>query len=87
MENKEYVRRLAKFLAMNKTTMTAEHLAQHLNWNGFETSYGDEYAGGRGTYRLIHTTYDWLVLIDQQDDADCVASAFTKPDGSFAYDK
>jgi len=87
MENKEYIRRLAKFLVENQSTMTAEQLAELLNWNKFKTTYGTEYSGGRGTYTLIHSTYDWLVSIGCQNDAGLVALAFKKPDGTFAYDK
>jgi len=87
LEKKEYVRRLAKFLVENQTTMTGRNLADHLNWNEFKTSYDTEYAGGRGTYKLINATYDWLVSIEFQNDADCVALAFKKPDGTFAYEK
>ena len=87
MDKKEYIRRLAIFLVANNTTMTGENLAEHLNWNKFKTSYGSEYAGGRGTYTLIHATYDWLVSINQQNDADTVALAYKKSNGSYAYDK
>lgn len=87
MDKKEYIRRLAIFLVKNNTTMTGENLAEHLNWNEFLTNYGTEYQGGRGTYTLIHATYDWLVSIGEEDDADKVALAFKKPDGTFAYNK
>lgn len=52
--------------------MTGEQLAELLNWNKFKTTYGTEYSGGRGTYTLIHSTYDWLVSIGCQNDADLV---------------
>ncbi len=87
MDKKEYIRRLANFLVKNNTTMTGENLAEHLNWNEFLTNYGTEYQGGRGTYTLIHATYDWLESIGEDDDAHNVALAFKKPDGSFAYNK
>lgn len=61
MDKKEYIKRLADFLVSNGTTMTGENLADHLNWNNFKTSYNTTYAGSRGTYTLIHATYDWLV--------------------------
>lgn len=67
--------------------MNVKDLAGLLNWNGFETNYHTRFAGGRGTYTLIHATYDWLVSIGNTVDADKVALAFKKPDGSYAYNK
>lgn len=86
MDKKEYIRRLANFLIENGTQMSAQELAEHLNRNNFKTGYGTEYEGGRGTYTLIHATYDWLVSIGNQNDANHVANAFTKADGSYAFD-
>lgn len=87
MDKKEYISQLATFLVLTKTTMTGETLATLLNWNGFKTSYNAEYEGGRGTYTLIHATYDWLVSNGKQTEADNVAMAFKKPDGTYAYNK
>jgi hypothetical protein len=87
MDKKEYIRRLADFLVSNGTTMTGENLADHLNWNNFKTSYNTTYTGSRGTYTLIHATYDWLVRQGDQLAADKVAKAFKKPNGSYAYAK
>ncbi|TXH59590.1 MAG: hypothetical protein E6Q89_02075 [Bacteroidia bacterium] len=87
MEKKEYITQLAKFLVATNTTMTGETLADLLNWNKFKTNYNSEYEGGRGTYTLIHATYDWLVAHENQEDADKVALAFKKPDGTYAYNK
>lgn len=86
MSNKEYIRQLANFLIQTETTMNAENLAEHLNWNNFKTTYDTEYEGGRGTYRLIHTTYDWLTEKGLKDEAENVAKAFKKPNGGFAYE-
>jgi hypothetical protein len=86
MDKKEYIRRLAIFLHDNETTMAVTEPAEHLNRNNFKTGYGTEYEGGRGTYTLIHATYDWLVSNGQQDDADKVAKAFPKSDGNYAFD-
>ncbi len=86
MDKKEYIKRLATFLNDNGTIMAANELAEHLNRNNFKTSYGTEYEGGRGTYTLIHATYDWLVANGQQTEADNVAKAFPKPNGNYAFD-
>lgn len=87
MEKKEYIRQLARFLITTETTMTGPTLATLLNWNGFQTDYGTRYAGARGTYTLIQATYNWLESIGEDDDAERVALAFKKPDGSYAYNK
>jgi len=87
MESKEYVAVIGNFLAEHGTKMSAEELAAHLNRNDFRTGYNTPYAGGRGVYKLIHATYDWLVAQGKQKDADAVASAFTKTDGSYAYER
>ena len=87
MDKKEYFRQLAVFLVATNTTMTGETLAMLLNWNNFKTGYNTVYEGGRGTYTLIHATYDSLVNNGNQADADKLALAFKKPDGSYAYNK
>jgi hypothetical protein len=87
MDKREYIKRLAVFLNENGTTMAATELAEHLNRNNFKTGYGTDYEGGRGTYRLVSTTYDWLVSQGQQTEADCVAKAFPQPDGTYAFSK
>ena len=67
-------------------TMSAEELAAHLNRNNFVTSYGAEYQGGRGTYKLIKETWDWLQNgLTLPDEARKVAEAFVKSDGTHAY--
>lgn len=86
LEKKEYITKLADFLITTKTTMNVENLAEHLNWNGYKTNYDTEYQGKRGTYTLIHSTYDYLVEKNRQNDADKVAKAFKKPNGNYAYE-
>lgn len=65
--------------------MHVKELAGLLNWNGFTTNYGTSFKGGRGTYTLIHATYDWLMATGRPTDADNVAKSFKKPDGNYAY--
>ena len=86
MEKKEYVSKLAKFLVDNNSTMSADILVTHLNWNKFRTDAGTVYRAGRGIYKLIESTYKWLQSSVQNTDAENVAKAFKKPDGTFAYD-
>ena len=86
-KKKVYIWRLADFLSANSMKMSGEELAAHLNRNNFVTSDGEEYKGGRGTYKLIRETYHWLVKeLDLQEEADKVAEAYVKSDGSFAYE-
>ncbi len=85
-EKKLYIWKLADFLAQYGMVMSGEELAAHLNRNEFLTSYGSEYQGGRGTYTLIKQTWNWLHNdLGLYDEAEKVAKAFVKPDGSYAY--
>lgn len=83
---KLYIWRLAAFLNSSGMRMSADELAQHLNRNNFLTSYGQEFKGGRGTYRLIKQTWSWV-----NDDlglpskAQHIAEAFVDPSGNYAY--
>lgn len=84
-QKKAYIWKLAIFLESNGMIMSGEELAEHFNRNSFLTSYGTEYKGGRGTYKLISETYHWLKDLGLQKEADKIAKVFVKPDGSFAY--
>jgi hypothetical protein len=86
-EKKTYIWRLATFLHTNGMVMSGEELADHLNRNKFLTSYGTEYQGGRGTYKLVKETYWWLHdTLGLPKEAQRVAEAFVKPDGGYAYE-
>lgn len=85
-EKKLYIWRLAEFLDRYNMKMSAEELANHLNRNGFLTSYGTEYQGGRGTYKLISETWHWINdALKLPDEARKVSHSFVKSDGTFAY--
>lgn len=86
-KKKHYIWQLAAFLHSHGMTMSAEELAAHLNRNEFLTSYGTEYQGGRGTYKLIRETWDWVQNgLQLPDEAKKIAEAFVKADGTYAYD-
>jgi hypothetical protein len=86
-EKKYYIWQLASFLASHDMRMSAEELADHLNRNEFMTSYGTEYTGGRGTYKLIKETWDWLKnSLQLPDEANKVAEVFVKQDGTHAWE-
>ncbi len=85
-KKKYYIWQLASFLASHNMKMSAEELADHLNRNKILTNYGSEYQGGRGTFKLIKETWDWLQNeIQLPDEASKVASTFVKSDGTYAY--
>ena len=86
-EKKVYIWKLGAFLHAQKMVMSGEELAEHLNRNKFLTSYGTEYQGGRGTYRLIRQTWEWLENdLKLTAEAESVARAFVKPNGEYAYE-
>lgn len=86
-EKKLYIWRLASFLNQYDMIMSGEELADHLNRNNFLTSYGTEYSGGRGTYKLIKETWNWVNHeLSLKDEAKKIALAFVKPDGTHAYE-
>lgn len=85
---KIYIWKLADFFCQYSMTMSGEELASHLNRNNFLTSYGTEYRGGRGTYRLIRETWRWLHdELGLPDEARKVAEAYVMPDGRYAYEE
>ena len=86
-QKKMYIWQLAAFLSSHDMKMSGEELADHLNRNNFLTSYGTEYEGGRGTYKLITETFKWLHdVLQLPQKAEKVAESFVKPDGSYAYE-
>jgi len=85
-EKKIYIWKLATFLHSQEMIMSGEELAEHLNRNNFLTSYGTEYQGGRGTYKLIKQTWKWLYEdLNLKVEATHIAKAFVKPNGEYAY--
>lgn len=87
MNKRDFLLNLANGLLLNQNFMTGPDLATTLNANGFQTSYGTPYAGGRGIYTLIHAFYNWLEANGRSNDARTVALAFITPAGEYAYDK
>lgn len=86
-QKKLYIWRLAVFLHQYEMKMSGEELADHLNRNNFLTSYGEEYQGGRGTYKLIGETWNWINNeLGLEDEAKKIAFAFVKKDGTYPWD-
>ena len=85
-KKKLYIWHLADFLSRHNMLMSGEELAEHLNRNQFLTSYGSQYEGGRGTYKLISETWNWVHdELGLKEEATKIAKAFVKPDGTYAY--
>jgi hypothetical protein len=85
-EKKLYIWRLARFLHTHQMRMSALELAEHLNRNEFLTGYKSQFSGGRGTYRLIKKTYDWVAgEMGLPEEAECIAKAFVDQKGNYAY--
>lgn len=60
MNKKKYYLWQIAFLNSNNMKISAEEFAAHLSRNEFLTNYCTEYQSGRGTYKLIKETWDWL---------------------------
>lgn len=82
---KLHIYNLAVLLIGSKKQMTVADLAVNLNVNGFTTSYGTPYQGMRGTYTLLHSTYEVVERVMGKAQAAQIAHAFTKPNGNFAW--
>jgi hypothetical protein len=87
MNNKKYIHEIAVVARQANIKIQVADVAAAMNHLGYTTSDGNEYKGQRGSYTLIHATYDWLVAQGKQADADMVAMTYIKPDGSYAYQK
>lgn len=73
MNNKKYIHEIAVIARKANINIQVAHVAAAMNHLGYSTTDGKEYKGERGTYTLIHATYDWLVALGKQADADMVA--------------
>ncbi|MBR5033249.1 MAG: hypothetical protein IKX70_06240 [Treponema sp.] len=76
---------IAKFLCENNLTMTGEELAGILNRKCLTTSYGSMYSGGRGTYRMIRSCWDYFNNLNKKKEKQYIENAFVKKDGAYAY--
>src|ERR1700733_10679840 len=83
---KWYIWQLGRFLHGHGMTMSGQELADHLNRNNFRTGYGTEFEGARGTYTIIDATWRWVNDdLGLGDEANGIAMAFVKPDGTHAW--
>ncbi len=76
---------IAEELNKYQAFMSIPVVAQLLNELGYRTDYGTEYAGGRGSYRLVRGAYHRCVAQGDSVGADRIARVFRKPDFTYAY--
>lgn len=87
MSNNNTILALAQSLASVGMTMTAEDLARYLNNNGFLSTSRKPYSvATRGIYSAIASAYNHADKVHGSVVAAVVARAFTRRDGSYAYD-
>ena len=82
---KTFIKDLANHLVSTGTVMSGPELANHLNRNNIQTDSGTTYAGTQGTYALVKATYNELMKNGDSINADKIALAFVKEDGTYAY--
>lgn len=82
---KIFIKDLAAHLTNTKSVMSGPELAKHLNRNNIKTDSGSNYVGSQGTYALVKATYKELISNGDFVNANNVALAFVKEDGTYAY--
>lgn len=85
MNKKDFIAKLAEHLVNTNSRMSSGELATHLNRNGYRNDAGKRYKRSRGVGRLLKTTYDYFDKQGKTIEANNVAQAFVKEDGSYAY--
>ncbi len=83
---KLYLVKLSDFLVANQKAMSGQELVEHLNRNNFLTSYGTEYQGGRGVYRLLSQTWKWLTELGLTEEAKKFPTAFVQGNGEYPWE-
>lgn len=81
----EFVAWVANQLKKYETFMSIPALCELLNKKGYKTTYGTFYNAGRGSYRLVRSTY---YRMKKKGDLDCahnIAVAFRRPNFGYAY--
>lgn len=80
-----FIEWVALELSKHNAFMSVPSLMDLLNSAGFRTSYGTEYLGGRGSYRLVRYAYKYAADRGDMTAAGKIAEAFRKPDFTYAY--
>ena len=82
---KEAVAFIATELRKQDAKMTVRLLCSVLNKLGYRTTYGTEYSAGRGSYKMVAGAWLYYKNKGEDDIAENIALAFTKPNGDYAY--
>jgi predicted transcriptional regulator len=80
------IKEIAENLVSNRTKMTYDQLAKHLNDTGHRTTLGTKYTGNRGVAKLIGSVYRKLKKDNDKESAEIVANAFTNKEGNHPWD-
>ena len=81
-----FIECIAEFLFKKDMYMTVPTLVALLNDFGHKTDYGSEYAGERGSYRLVRAAYDRMAEKHGEYFANKLAGVFRTPDNRYAYE-
>ena len=85
--SREAIRLIAEELNRHGATMSAIYLVDILNAAGHRTQRGGKYTGTPpGIYETISKAYTYYDSNGESSAADKIAKAFTRPDGSYAYE-
>ena len=79
--NKDFVGNLANELAKKGSTMNQRQVSSALNASGRKTTYGTDYQGGRGTNKLVSTSYDYFDNKGDKETAKNIAERITNSEG------
>lgn len=85
-DSQKLVATLAASLMATGETLSCRQLAADLNSEGMLTTYGTPYEGGRGTYKLLATTYAACERRGDHHAARAVAMAFVNARGRHAWE-
>lgn len=87
VSTREAVAHVASALRKQDACISVRMLCRILNKAGYKTSYGCEYSGGRGSYRMVASAWHYFNdAINKPDVAEDIALAFTRPNGGYAYE-
>lgn len=85
LSTRDAVEKIALELRKQDACMTVPLLSRVLTEADFHPTYGGNYQGGRGSYRMLSWFY-WHFKNKKPDVAEAIAEAFKKPNGEYAYD-
>lgn len=85
LSTRDAVEKIALELRKQDACMTVPLLSRVLTEADFHPTYGGNYKGGRGSYRMLSWFY-WHFKNKKPDVAEAIAEAFKKPNGEYAYD-